>query len=492
MIGKVMDMLGDFFSDKRMEERISWFIIISVVAVITFFILYRADWMLGDNLHFVLYTGKGNVYPLFTPFKVGETRFFPFAWIDLNLLLLVPGGTSAFAHYMYAAFSFVVFCLFFLLSCKKICKDYRIRYGLYFAVVAFVLAVFNTGFFDCFLNLMYPDRYVVILFAAFAFLMLRYRECGKTYLLVLAFACAFFSTYCKETVFAFFVVYAVWTLFFQKECSRQEKIFMYSLIVNGVVFLLMYYLLAWRGHSVVYAKDAPMGILQLCSTVFRNSALLLFVFIFSIVRFFKCLVSKGKSLPVIDPLIAASAVYALEYFVLGYSSTYYYAPAVTAGAIPVVLYASRIVSEHRYAGTAILMLLLLVPVAHFASVSSCINNTVMERIKVMPGLRHMASLQRQGGKIYWFNPANDLDVTYSLVNTYINFINKTDDVDYLVKIYDMPELDRNDVFLYTLNSSTLKIPVYPAILQSLGQNKFVLFQYQTGFLVFMHEDNLKL
>ena len=73
-----------------------------------------------------------------------------------------------------------------------------------------------------------------------------------------------------------------------------------------------------------------------------------------------------------------------------------------------------------------------------------------------------------------------------------NFINKTDDVDYLVKIYDMPELDRNDVFLYTLNSSTLKIPVYPAILQSLGQNKFVLFQYQTGFLVFMHEDNLKL
>lgn len=45
---------------------------------------------------------------------------------------------------------------------------------------------------------------------------------------------------------------------------------------------------------------------------------------------------------------------------------------------------------------------------------------------------------------------------------------------------------------FSENSRTLKIPVYPEILQSLERNKFVLFQYQTGFLVFMHEDNLKL
>lgn len=45
---------------------------------------------------------------------------------------------------------------------------------------------------------------------------------------------------------------------------------------------------------------------------------------------------------------------------------------------------------------------------------------------------------------------------------------------------------------FSENSRTLNIPVYPEILQSLERNKFVLFQYQTGFLVFMHEDNLKL
>jgi len=490
-MAKIICVLKNFFSSEKTEEIISFFIIFLLAAVAVFFILYRADWLLGDNFPFLLTTAKGKFYPLVTVFKVGETRFFPFAFLDFNLLPLIPGAISGFAHYIYVAFSYIVFCLFFVLSCKIICRETGIKYMLYFSAAALVTAELHSGFFDSFMNIMFPERVVIVLFTVFAFLMFKYNENKKTYLLVLAFISAFIATYFKETVFAFFIVYAGWTLLFKKDCNRKEKIFSYTLIVNGIVFLLLYYIFAWKGHSSVYGKDSVLGIWQLMDTVFRNSALLLFIFPFTAVRLFKCLVLKQESIPVIDPLLAAAAVYALEYLVLGYSSGYYYAPALTAGALPVVYLSFRMCEKHGYARPAVILLLCLVPFVEIPSVSACINSTVIERTKVMPGLRKISALQQKGGKIYWYNPAEDLEITYSLLNIYINYIQGTEDIDFITRISDMTELKKNDVFLYTLDSSTLKLHTDARILRLIEQQKFRFFQYQTGFLVFMHEDNLK-
>ena len=73
----------------------------------------------------------------------------------------------------------------------------------------------------------------------------------------------------------------------------------------------------------------------------------------------------------------------------------------------------------------------------------------------------------------------------------MNYIQGTEDTDFLTRISDMTELKENDVFLYTLDSSTLKLHTDARILRLIEQQKFRFFQYQTGFLVFMHEDNLK-
>ena len=491
-MSKIICVLKNFFSSEKTEEIISFFIIFLLAAVAVFFILYRADWLLGDNFPFLLTTAKGKFYPLVTVFKVGETRFFPFAFLDFNILPLIPGAVSGFAHYIYVAFSYIVFCLFFVLSCKIICRENGIKYMLYFAAAALVSAELHSGFFDSFLNIMFPERVVIVLFTVFAFLMFKYNENKKTYLLVLAFISAFIATYFKETVFAFFIVYAVWTLLFKKDCNGKEKIFSYTLIVNGVVFLLLYYIFAWKGHSSVYGKDSVLGIWQLMDTVFRNSALLLFIFPFAAVRLFKCLVLKQESIPVIDPLLAAAAVYALEYLVLGYSSGYYYAPALTAGALPVVCLSFRMCEKHGYAGPAVILLLCLIPFVEIPSVSACINSTVIERTKVMPGLRKISALQQKGGKIYWHSPEGRGVEIYNLVNIYLNFIQKTVGDNLLTKTGWVPELNENDVFLYMMPDSeegVFTLDLYSV--QELERQKFRLWQFQTGFLVFMHEDNLK-
>jgi len=487
---KIICVLKNFFSSEKTEEIISFFIIFLLAAVAVFFILYRADWLLGDNFPFLLTTAKGKFYPLVTVFKVGETRFFPFAFLDFNILPLIPGAVSGFAHYVYVAFSYIVFCLFFVLSCKKICRENGIKYVLYFAAAALVLAELHSGFFDSFMNIMFPERMVIVLFAVFAFLMSAYNENKKTYLLVLAFISAFIATYFKETVFAFFIVYAGWTLLFKKNCNRKEKIFSYTLIVNGVVFLLLYYIFAWKGHGDIYRADVVMGIWQLLYTVFQNSALLLLIFALIIVRIYKCLVCKQKSVSVVDPLLAAAAIYALEYLVLGYSSNYYYAPAITAGAVPVVFYAVRIAAEKKYAGVAVFLLLCLVPVIEMPSVSAIIHTTIIERTKVMPGLRMIAGRYLSGGKIYWFQPWNKSEKIFNLTEVYINFIldqemgqprGQNDSV--LTVTETVPELRDNDIFLYmTMNNDQFNAD--SATLSGLKEHGFEFCQFQTGYMIF--------
>ena len=361
---------------------------------------------------------------------------------------------------------------------------------LYFAAAALVSAELHSGFFDSFLNIMFPERVVIVLFAVFAFLMFKYNENKKTYILVLAFISAFIATYFKETVFAFFIVYAGWTLLFKKDCNRTEKIFSYALIVNGVVFLLLYYVFAWKSHGNIYRADVFIGIWQLMNTVFRNSALLLFIFPFAAVRLFKCLALKQKSVSVVDPLLAASAIYALEYLVLGYSSNYYYAPAITAGAIPVIFYAVRIAAQKRYAGAAVFVLLCLVPIIEIPSVSAIIHNTIIERTKVMPGLRMIAGRYLSGGKIYWFQPWNKDEKIFNLTELYINFILDQEmgqpgeqNNSVLTVTETVPELRDNDIFLYmAMNKDQFNAD--SATLSGLKEHGFEFCQFQTGYMIF--------
>ena len=484
--------LKQFFMFRHTEERISCFVILSIAVLTVFFILYRAEWILGDNFSFLFTTAKGKFYPLITVFKVGETRFFPFAFLDFNILPLIPGAVSAMAHYIYVAFSFTVFAVLFLFSSVKICDRNNIRYVFYFSALAFSIAVISNGFFTSFLNIIYPERVIIILFSMFIFFMLKYSEQKKKSFLTAALVIAAVATYFKETVSAFFVTWAVFRLISGKEQAEEEKIFNYALVLNGVVFIGLYYFFAWKDHGVVYHADSVLGIWQLMDTVFRNSALLLFIFPFAAVRLFKCLVLKQESIPVIDPLLAAAAIYALEYLVLGYSSGYYYAPALTAGALPVVYLACRMCGKHGYTGSAVILLLCLVPFVEIPSVSACINSTVIERTKVMPGLRKISALQQKGGKIYWHSPEGRGVEIYNLVNIYLNFIQKTVGDNLLTKTGWVPELNENDVFLYMMPDSeegVLTLDLYSV--QELERQKFRLWQFQTGFLVFMHEDNLK-
>ena len=155
----------DFLSNRRTEERISYFVIACVIAVISFLILYKADWILGDNYEFLISTAAGKPEPL--SFHIGLSRFYPLGHYDYNILTLIPNATSALAHYIYVAVTFTVLICLFCSLVNKAGREYGSNTNLYLTALFTVLLTASVSFLTCFLNVIYPERILMVLFAVF-------------------------------------------------------------------------------------------------------------------------------------------------------------------------------------------------------------------------------------------------------------------------------------------------------------------------------------
>lgn len=81
----------------------------TLIIFFSFFILYNAEWLIGDDAIIIRHTGWGH------PFHMSETvipssgRFFPFAYLVYNILWLF-GLCSIQAHFSLVAVVFVMSC----------------------------------------------------------------------------------------------------------------------------------------------------------------------------------------------------------------------------------------------------------------------------------------------------------------------------------------------------------------------------------------------
>ena len=106
-----------FKSDESKIQTYICFILLSLLtAFLTFFIVYNANWLFGDDLIFLRTTAIGKLLPLSEGINM-TGRFFPLGHYDFNILLFL-GLKSATAHYVFTAISFMVFvvCISFLYS----------------------------------------------------------------------------------------------------------------------------------------------------------------------------------------------------------------------------------------------------------------------------------------------------------------------------------------------------------------------------------------
>ncbi|MCR4820243.1 MAG: hypothetical protein K5838_03860 [Elusimicrobiales bacterium] len=499
-----LSSIKSFFQQKKIQEIISLSVILSAAFFSVFVILHNAEWILGDNYSFILTTAQGKPAPLLNSINIGHGRFFPLAGLDFNLLLLIPGGTSAFAHYLFVSFSFIIGYLFFCLFNKYFfakADDNSIKNNtLYLTALSCILLIANGGFFTTIMNVIYSERLIFLLFALMMLAFLKERNIGKHIWFALAAASAIYAAYLKETVPPALFAFSFFSLiFFRKGISKAEKTVHYLIIINFMVFMSMWLYFGHTGNGKTYRSDDILPFWNLLHNVLWQHKIYLCILATAFCRCCAILFLKSKPVYLADPLLIASATYVCEYIVLKFNSDYYYFPAAVLG-LPSLLYFvfsswkknenvrfNRISLIFRIASICMILLSFAGEITY---ASANINAVMLERAKVMPGLRMMAEKYAIGGKIYWFQPWDKDEKIFNLTELYINFLlnkemgrhrGQNDSV--LTVTETVPRLRENDIFLYmTINNDQFNAD--SATLSGLKDYGFEFCQFQTGYMIY--------
>lgn len=501
-----MPLKEKFFSFiNLLENRIAPYILIFLAVFAISLIVYKADWLMGDNYLFLKTTAQNKPAPILNPVNIGNSRFFPLAGLDFNLLLLLPGetGCSPMAHYIYVAVSFAAMYVFFLLALKTFLKENK-RFPISLAAFSALLLIINKSFFMTFLNVNYAERMISLLFIAFIYFYIRAsesetKEQGFNRWYIAALLCAFLSTYLKETVFAFYFTFAFVSIcLFYKKMSCAQKKANIMLLVNGIIFLAFYFHFAFApGSGQIYRPDYSLGTASIAASLFSNIKIYYFFLLIIIARIAGMAFFKSKPVPIFDPLLAASAVYSMEYIILGFNDYYYYFPSVIAGIVPLSYFIARHYesaymrpkSFFHKAAYLFIFLLAMLPFFEFPKVSALAKITIHDRENTMPGLRLIAGHYANGGKIYWYQPIENERKMLELTVFYLNYILGNKEAVLISRINSLNNIDfaSKDVFMYCVADGHGGFNADETMLKKLEEKGFKFNRYLADSLVYFKE-----
>lgn len=388
---------------KKAEEPFCLLLTASLFCVFSFFILFHADWVIGDDYETLQTTAIGRPESITRHIgqeNIANGRFYPLGHYDLNVITLLPYHGPA-AHYVYIWLQFLtVSLLLWKLSSglRDNCEDSKPSV----LCRTIFLCIFLTGFGFTWIyfELNYPERFLMILLSAFVLLSRKAIATQKTIFYVLALLAAAYSTYMKEPVFIIFCVFSAVNLLFNKNRTYRDNFFYYALIANGAVFLALYYFLAFRGHTGLYSTaygNTFFKALLLIFTQTRLNIIFLIVFIYRLYH-----IKRNRKNIFENSILFAGFFYMLAFAVMKMSNPYYLLPAELLALPAAVSTVSSIKTKWlKYSsmacGAAILVTNMLVwpigPKLYYIS-----------RTTNMPLIRSISEHKRNGGKLWWYLP----------------------------------------------------------------------------------------
>lgn len=326
----------------KMNTKLPFVLLIALVSLMTFFIVYNANWSFGDQLQFLKTTALGEVLPI-SNYVIPELgRFFPLGLMDYNFLLLVPKGESALAHFILNAISFVIFAgLLFLLMLNI--SNLKTKNPFSSWIILFSVSFILFRYYTMFLDLIFPERIIGVLLSFFMLMTFKFYQSNNWLFGIGAIISAIYVVYCKEPIFGIFFVFSVYNfLFGYKIMTNKEKIFHSVLIFNGLVFVILYYFLVYRYSISLYdgSHGASDKIAIIWSMINSHKIILPALVLFSL-RIFRIFHVTEKLNLYFDGLLFSGLAYFVACLFLQLNFTYYYLPAIVL-ITPAIVYWSII------------------------------------------------------------------------------------------------------------------------------------------------------
>jgi len=405
-------------------RKVNTIIVYSLLAIITlvtvFFVIYNANWTWGDDYEFLISTAVGKIEWSLHIANMG--RFYPFGHFDYNMLVLMPGGTSATAHYILVAISMIVFVIasyiLYFITLKEANRGILYKPWLIFGCVVFLLYYF----FRLFFFLVYPERIIVVLLTLFVLSYYKFNKDKKSSYAIIAVIIAIYLTYCKETMFVIFTVLSVLNfLFGYKKLTMKQKIFHITLLFNTLIFLVLYYFITFRHTTVFYPR--PNNFIDIIPFSLGNLKLLYFGLILSIWRLYRLIYKQDKQHLFFDSMLFSGLMYAFATITLNLQMVYYYYPAVLL-VFPALIYWSSKIINPKWISLIVFVIL----VYYGRKIPTAIYNVQGMRITTHKHVETLSRYIKDARNIFWYERKKNNTINAGIegyqkeiLNVYVHF-----------------------------------------------------------------------
>ena len=276
--------------------------------------------MPGDDYQLLMTTASGKM----SHGATWSSRFWPLGLSDYSILLLFGQyGCTAVAHYIWNSLILIFSSVLMFNFIKQTTNNSL------FALIALMLLFSSAGFTQIHMECIYSERMIFCSLCIFIYACNKTKKTENYFLYVPAFVFATYTTYMKELVFVIFLIVAVTNLLFNKNLSKQSKIFYQLLIANSLVFLAIYvYRRIFRPSPDGVFATIISDFNEISFMQFQNEPILFLISAMVIFRAYNILFRHDRSNIFIDSLLFASMGYAFCYFLLKLYSGYYLFPSV--------------------------------------------------------------------------------------------------------------------------------------------------------------------
>ena len=374
----------------------------AVVSTCVFFIVYNAQYLIGDDYELIRHTGSGKPFLPSGTIKPNIGRFFPFAYLVYDVLLLFGDGYwSAQSHYVIQAICFVVFVLCMTsigLEVLKEVENIRLRYGIVAFFVALVVCLTLLEFCQCASTAWFGYT----LLSVFMWLFLRFVmngdwRCGVGALLVVN-----YLNYCGESSFVLPLALGVCGLLFHRK-NKALKWFYSLLVVSAMVFLMLYAITILPHIETSYdgSHGSPDNMLKNALKMMWGQKMLIVLFLTVLVRMIDLFRNKKGFLPY-DALLLAAVACCCGNFMLRLNwSLYYTGPILLA--LPSILW---IINHYLKAGWT-LVLFAVFALACGKNIPFALKRNQRHRTE---SYKTIVSLSKQidtASDVFWYAPDAD-------------------------------------------------------------------------------------
>jgi hypothetical protein len=495
------------FLNEKNDKKLYRFLVPVITAFIVFLIMYKANWLFGDDQQRLRSTAINEYSYIFSDsLFTGSGRFWPLGQFHFNIPLFIyrvfgiNTGLPVTVHFLLIALFYVISVVFLYLLFKEIESD-KVKKGLLFSV--FFICVFpitSRAFVRVFMDLIYAETLLIMLLSIFMYCYYKALKTEKNKYYISALLVMLYGTYTKEPFFGVFLIIALTNLLFRyQEQTKKERTFYALLILNGILFITLYYFVSFRNAPGFYNEGRlEMSTPQFIISIFLSTKIFIPVFLLGFIRLFQVLFRKDKKHLFYDGLLFAGMGYLVAFIFLRLNDSYYYIPAIILS-LPVLLYWSKYLYEKgTFYALILLFSITMICVYNFWNESYQVKTIIAERENIMPYFNTLLEEHNNGKTFIWYEP--DIDAFNKLErgfkkyteNVFLNYTNKTQ-IDYFVLSKNLENLNENVLFFYSIDNNQGRLKGHdqplPEIAKILEDNHFVLYLDLFHILVYKFVNN---